>query len=193
MADQAKSTRFIGFQKTPIHAAFFGRSTKSGRAHLEQKMKHSTGPVQNVKKNWHLLDAAEVPLGRLATVAATLLMGKHKTVFTPGADSGDHVVVINAKKAFFTSNKADKKFYYWHTGYPGGLKMETAKQALQKHPEKVIWDSVYGMLPKNRLSRKQLSRLKIFNTAEHGMKAQNPQPVDLKLPLKNIPTEAQAS
>ncbi len=138
--------------------------------------------------SWHLIDASKLPIGRLATVAATLLMGKHKPSFTIGAGSGDAVVVIHADKAFFTSNKADKKIYYRHSGYMGGLKMQTAGEALKKDPTKVIYDAVQGMMPKNKLSRYQLSRLKIFVGSSHPLKAQSPVEVALNQSsiLKNI-------
>ncbi|TVQ79919.1 MAG: 50S ribosomal protein L13 [Bradymonadales bacterium] len=122
----------------------------------------------------YLLDASLVPVGRLATVAASLLSGKHKPSFTPGANSGDQVVVINANRAFFSSNKAEKKIYYWHTGWMGGLKMRTAGEALERNPERVIFEAVEGMLPKNRLSQRQLVHLKIYKTADHPHQAQKP-------------------
>lgn len=185
--------RFIGFQKSPIHTAFFGKSSRSGSVQDAQTFKHSTGPVQKIERQWYLLDATEAPVGRLASVAATILMGKHKAGFTPGADSGDSVVVINATKSFFTSNKADRKIYYRHTGYPGGMKSESARDALVKHPEKVIWDAVYGMMPKNRLSRIQLPRLKVVHAADHEMAAQKPQKLELKgRLLKSIQSQKQA-
>lgn len=189
------SGRFLGFQKTPIHRAFFGRSTRSGQDHQEQPVKHSTGPVQKLKKQFYLLDASQLPVGRVASVAATLLMGKHKPGFTPGADSGDSVIVINASQAFFTSDKAERKIYYWHSGYPGGLKMETARDALQKHPDKVIWDAVRGMLPRNRISRSQIARLRVYKDGDHGQEAQKPMKIDLKEKaiLKSIPLEVSAA
>lgn len=182
-------SRFIGWQKTPLQTASFGRSTQGGAKNTKFKIKHSTGPVQEADSKWWLLDASQLPVGRIATIAATLLMGKHKASFSPGADSGDSVIVINSDQAFFSSNKADKKFYYHHSGWVGGLKVETAREALYKHSDKVIHDAVYGMLPKNSLSRKQLPRLKVFKIAEHGMEAQKPQKVDTtkgKKLLKNL-------
>jgi len=184
-----RKERFIGWQDTPIQQATFGRTTKGGRNNTKSILKHSTGAVKEVSKSWFLLDASEAPVGRLASVAAYILMGKHRPTFTPGAGSGDGVIVINADKAFFTSDKADKKIYYWHTKFMGGLKMETARDALIKHPEKVIWDAVQGMLPHNKLSRYQLALLKIFRTAEHGQKSQKPNTISLKSGkghLKNI-------
>ncbi len=190
--EKSKAGRFLGWQSSPIQQASFGRTTRGGRKNDRFSIKHSTGPVQETKKVWYVLDAAEAPIGRLASVAACILMGKHRPTFTPGAGSGDGVIVINADKAFFTSNKADKKIYYWHTQFMGGLKSETARQALEKHPDEVIWQAVQGMLPKNKLSRYQLALLKIKKGADHGQKAQKPIALSLKAKslLKNIKTEA---
>lgn len=177
----------MGWQKTPIHQSKFGKTTKGGAMNQTAKFKNSTGDLQDVKSSWYLVDASQVPVGRLATVIASILTGKHRPDFTPGAGSGDCVVVINAKDAFFSSNKADKKVYYWHTGYFGGLKMETARVALEKHPEKVIYDAVHGMMPKSNLSRKQLVHLKIYKDGDHPHKAQNPIELDLqKSNLKSL-------
>ncbi len=186
--ESKKTTRYIGWQKSPLHQAFHGKTTQGGARTAQMSFKNSTGPVNSVEKRWYILDAATTPVGRLATTAASILLGKHLPSFTPGAGSGDYVIVINAEKAFFTSNKADKKIYYRHTGWIGGLKMETARLALQKHPEKVIYDAVYGMLPKNRLSRKQLRHLKIYHGADHKQDAQKGTIIELKTSglLKNI-------
>jgi len=171
--EASENLRFLGWQKTPIHQARFGSTTRSGRV-SKSAMKNSTGSVQEVSTTWYLLDASVLPIGRIATAAATLLSGKHKPSFTPGADSGDHVVIINADKAYFTSNKAEKKIYYWHTGWMGGLKMRTAGEALASNPEKVLYDAIEGMLPKSRLSKRQLVHLKIYKGADHPHKAQAP-------------------
>lgn len=181
------AARYLGWQKTPISQSTFGQTTLGGRRNTKFSLKHSTGSVQEVNPKYYLLDASEAPIGRIATVAATLLMGKHRTTFTPGAGSGDSVVVINAEKAFFTSNKADKKVYYDHSMFMGGLSMKTAKQALIDNCEEVIWTAVQGMLPKNKLSRYQLSHLKIYKGAEHPHSAQKPLVVSAKnTPLKKL-------
>jgi len=179
-SDSKAKKRFVGWQVTPVHQSTFGKTTRGGSSNEKANLIGSTGPVQTLEKQWYVLDASEVPVGRLATTAASILMGKHQATFTPGAGSGDHVIVINAGKAFFTSNKSEKKIYYRHTGYIGGLKMETAGEALLKHPEKVIHDAVYGMMPKSRLSAKQLRHLKVFHDDKHGMSAQQPISVSLK-------------
>ena len=173
-------TRFIGWQDTPIHQATFGQTTKGGSNNHKFAMKHSTGEVQSISAKWYLIDASEAPIGRLASVLATILMGKHLPTFTPGAGSGDYVVVTNVDKAYFTSNKDEKKIYYRHTGYIGHMKSETAGQALQKHPEKVIWDAVYGMMPKSKLSNKQLTHLLVHKGSEHPHAAQKPVAISIK-------------
>lgn len=165
--------RFVGWQKTPIQQASFGSTTKGGRR-KSFEIKGARGSLKLESMKTYLLDASLVPVGRLATVAASLLSGKHKPSFTPGANSGDQVVVINANRAFFSSNKAEKKIYYWHTGWMGGLKMRTAGEALERNPERVIFEAVEGMLPKNRLSQRQLVHLKIYKTADHPHQAQKP-------------------
>jgi large subunit ribosomal protein L13 len=130
-------------------------------------------------KKWYLIDAEDQVVGRLATKIADILRGKNSAQFTPNADSGDFVVVINADKVKFTGNKWDNKNYYWHTNHIGGLKKRTAKEQLEKHPELIIMNAVKGMLPKTSLGRKQLTKLKVFVGSEHTHSAQNP--VELKL------------
>ncbi len=141
------------------------------------KMRKAT---EDVPRKWYLIDADGVPLGRLASVVATLLRGKHKPDFTPHVDMGDFVVVINAEKVELTGKKWDQKVYYRHSGYPGGLKATPYRVLRQKKPEFTIWKAVKGMLPKNRLSRKQLRHLKIYRGPEHPHEAQRPQPVNIK-------------
>lgn len=166
--------RFVGWQVSPYTQSAFGATTKGGSYNTESIILASTGSVQKTQPRYYLLDATDAPIGRLATTIATILMGKNRSTFTRGAGSGDAVIVVNAAKAFFTSNKADKKIYYWHTQYMGGLKSETAGQLLKRKPEKAIWLAVQGMLPKNKLSRYQLTLLKIYEGAEHPHKAQKP-------------------
>jgi large subunit ribosomal protein L13 len=129
----------------------------------------------DVERKWYLVDAEDQVLGRLATRIATRLRGKHKPVFTPNIDTGDFIVVINAEKVKLTGNKLNDKVYYWHTGYPGGIKSETAKERLKKKPETVITDAVWGMLPKNRLGRAMLKKLKVYRGGEHPHSAQQPE------------------
>lgn len=183
MATKAKSSeskRFLGWQKTPIQQARFGRTTRGGKKHSVSSIKHSTGEISTVSPQWFQIDASEAPLGRVATVIATLLMGKHKASFTRGAASGDFVLVTNAEKAYVTANKADKEIVYWHSGYMGGLKSETLRRALERRPEEVIWTAVQGMMPKNRISRYQLTHLKVVRGDKHSLSAQKPTPISLK-------------
>lgn len=169
-----QKARYLDWQKTPISKATFGRTTQGGKINTKFGLKHSTGSIQSYEPKWYLLDASEAPIGRIATVAATLLMGKHRPTFTPGAGSGDGVILINAAKAYFTSDKADKKLYYNHSLWMGGLKVKSARQFMKDDPAKVLWLAVQGMMPKNKLSRYQLARLKVFVGAEHTMSSQKP-------------------
>ncbi len=133
-----------------------------------------------VTRNWVLIDAEGATLGRLAAQAAKILRGKNKPQFTPNSDCGDFVIGINADKVQLTGNKADQKVYYRHSGYNGGLKAETFRSAMEKHPERVIERAVRGMLPKNTLGRKQFSKLKVYAGAEHPHAAQNPVKIELE-------------
>ena len=127
-----------------------------------------------ITRDWRVLDASEHVLGRLATEAARLLRGKHKVEFTPHLDTGDFVVVVNADKLKVTGNKLNDKLYYRHSGKPGSLKTETLQERLDKYPERVIRDAVWGMLPKNRLGRKLLRKLKIYSGPDHPQESQQP-------------------
>ena len=138
-------------------------------------MKTTFAKDTEVERKWHLIDADGLVVGRLATKVADILRGKNKAIYTPHTDTGDFVVIINAKKVRFTGNKLEQKKYYHHTGYPGGIKMATAKDLMNETPEKIIISAVRGMLPKNRLARKQLSKLKVYSGPEHPHKAQNPE------------------
>ena len=133
----------------------------------------------DITRNWYVLDAAGKTLGSVAAEAAVLLRGKHKPTFTPHADCGDHVIVINAEKVVLTGNKLEQKMYYHHTGYVGGLKSFTFEKKIERHPEDPIMLAVKGMLPKGPLGRKLLSNLKVFAGAEHTHAAQNPQSLEV--------------
>ncbi len=132
------------------------------------------------KKTWHLIDAKDQVVGRLATQIADLLRGKLNPKFTYTTDSGDYVVVVNADKVKFTGSKWDDKDYFWHTNFTGGIKSRTAREQLAKHPELIILEAVKGMLPKNTLGRKQLTKLKVFAGENHEHSAQNPVQFKLK-------------
>src|SRR6056297_3138219 len=143
-------------------------------------MKTFTATPADIDKKWILIDAEGVVLGRLASIIAMRLRGKHKATFTPHMDMGDNVIVINADKVQLTGNKRDKP-NYWHTGYPGGIKSRTTGQILEgAHPERVVMQAVKRMLPSNRLSRQQMTHLRVFAGAEHGMEAQQPEALDVK-------------
>ena len=135
-------------------------------------MKTFVAKEQEVHKKWYLVDAEDKILGRLATQIATRLRGKHKPIFTPHADTGDFVVVVNAEKVALSGKKWDKKIYYRHSGYIGGLKEITARKLLEKKPEDVLRFAVRGMLPKNSLGRRQLKKLKIYVGPENPHEAQ---------------------
>lgn len=128
-----------------------------------------------ISRDWLVVDASNQVLGRLASEVATLLRGKHKADFTPFLDTGDFVVVVNAERVRVTGTKMEDKLYYRHSGHPGGLKVETLRERLDKYPERVIRSAVKGMLPKNRLGRKLLKKLKIYEGPEHPHEAQQPQ------------------
>lgn len=129
----------------------------------------------DVTHEWKLVDANGQNLGRLATQIANLLLGKDKPIYTPGVDTGDYVVVINAERINVTGNKLDDKIYYHHSGYPGGIKQIKLRDQLAKHPDRVIKRAVWGMLPHNRYGRKLVKKLKIYAGSEHPHEAQHPQ------------------
>ncbi len=128
-------------------------------------------------REWVLVDANDRNLGRLATQIATILLGKDKPNYTPGADNGDFVVVINAERVQVTGNKLDDKKYYRHSGYPSGIKSISLREQLKKHPERVLRSAVWGMLPKNRYGRKLMRKLKIYAGPHYPHEAQNPKPL----------------
>lgn len=134
----------------------------------------------DVIRKWHVVDADGMVVGRLASRVASILRGKTKPVYTPHVDTGDFVIVLNAEKVRFTGNKLDQKKYYHHSGYPGGLKMKTAKDIMNKYPERIIMSAVRGMLPKNVLGKQQLRKLKVYRNNEHPHKSQNPEILNLK-------------
>ena len=131
-----------------------------------------------IERQWHLIDASDVVLGRLATHTATLLRGKHKPTFAPHVDGGDFVVVVNASKVALSGTKRTDKLAYRHSGHPGGLTATPVGEILEKDPRKAVEKAVWGMLPKNRLSRKLLSKLKVYAGPEHPHTAQQPKPFE---------------
>jgi len=133
---------------------------------------------EEIEKRWYVVDAKGKTLGRLATKIAGVLMGKNKPYYTPFLDTGDYVIVTNARYVRVTGAKLDKKIYYHYSGYPGGLKERTQKEMLAKHPERVIEEAVRLMLPKGSLGRKMFKKLKVYPDAEHPHAAQCPQPLE---------------
>ncbi len=138
-------------------------------------MKTYVAKPEDFNRDWYLVDASDQVLGRLASQIAQRLRGKHKPVYTPHLDTGDFVVVINAEKVRLTGRKLDQKTYWRHSGYPGGIKGVSARRLLESKPEELIRQAVRGMLPKNRLGRKLLKKLKVYAGAEHPHQAQQPQ------------------
>lgn len=145
-----------------------------------------------VERRWYVVDAAGVPLGRLSSVVARLLTGKHKPQYAPHLDTGDFVIVLNAEKAVLTGKKEEQKVYHHHSGYPGGLKSETAGHLRQRRPTRMVEAAIWGMLPKNRLGRAQLRKLKVYAGGEHPHQAQSPEPFDLQGALKGASGEKTA-
>ena len=130
-----------------------------------------------ITQNWWVVDAAGQTTGRLATKIANVIRGKHKPIFAPHVDVGDFVIVINAERIAFTGRKLDQKSYNRHTGFPGGLKSMTAREVIDRYPERVIRDAVRGMLPKNKLARRQILKLKVYAGPDHPHAAQQPMPL----------------
>ena len=144
-------------------------------------MKTYSAKLADVDKKWVLIDADGLVVGRLASIIAMRLRGKHKPMYTPHIDCGDHVVVVNAEKVKFTGSKRENEKHYWHTGYPGGIKERTMGALLDgKHPERVLMKAVERMMPKDSpLARSQMTHLRIYAGAEHPHTAQSPQPLDI--------------
>lgn len=133
----------------------------------------------DIERRWYVIDAEGQTLGRLASQIAAILRGKHKPIFSPSVDCGDFVIVVNAEKIAVTGQRMEKKMYYRHSGYPGGLRELTLRQQLEKHPTRPLELAVRGMLPKNRLGRKMIKKLKVYAGPEHPHEAQQPQVMEL--------------
>jgi large subunit ribosomal protein L13 len=134
---------------------------------------------KTLEREWHVIDAEGQVLGRLATRIATILMGKHKPGYTPFLDCGDHIVVVNADKVVLTGNKMNDKKYYRYSGYPGGIKEANARRVMREHPTRILESAVRGMVPKTKLGRQMLSKLRVYAGPEHPHEAQQPQPYSL--------------
>ena len=146
---------------------------------MKIKTKTFSAKKENIKRNWYLVDAKGKILGRLATKIAMILMGKNKPIYTPHVDTGDHVIVVNAKEIILTGKKLEKKVYYSHSGYPGGIKAITAGKLLEKNPEMVIENAVRRMLPKTKLGRSMVKKLKVYSGESYPHQAQKPEPLNL--------------
>jgi large subunit ribosomal protein L13 len=142
-------------------------------------MKTQVAKKEQVARDWYLVNVEDKVLGRVATQIASILRGKNKPVYTPSVDTGDFVIVVNAEKIALTGNKLADKTYYSHSGFPGGIKSITAGKLIEKKPEDLIRKAVKGMLPKNKLARHMLSKLKIYSGAEHPHKAQQPKALNI--------------
>lgn len=140
-------------------------------------MKTTALRTQDIEQKWYLMDCSGKRLGRLSVQVANILRGKSKAEYTPNSDVGDFVVLVNAKNIQVTGNKSENKIYHRHTGYPGGIKKISFKDQLAKDPEKIIRDAVKGMLPKNRLNRQIIKKLKVYNDEVHPHEAQNPEEI----------------
>jgi large subunit ribosomal protein L13 len=136
--------------------------------------------ASEIQRGWHVIDADGLVLGRVATEAARLLRGKHKPTFSPHIDTGDHVIIVNADKIVLTAGKADKKLIHRHSGYPGGIRQRTFGDLMDRRPAEAVRRSIRGMLPKNRLGRAQISKLKVYAGPTHPHSAQKPQPLALE-------------
>ncbi len=135
----------------------------------------------NVERKWYIVDASGIPLGRVATQVAILLRGKHKPTFTPHVDTGDGVIVINCEKLVLTGKKLDQKMYRHHSGYPGGLKETPYRRIMETRPQFAMYEAVRRMLPKNRLGKKMLKKLRVYAGSEHEQEAQTPIAYEIKL------------
>ena len=141
-------------------------------------MRTYTPKVSEIQRSWYVVDAEGMVLGRLATEVATILRGKHKPTYTPHIDTGDHVIVINADKVVLTSNKGDKLFVHRHSGYPGGLRTKSYGQLIAEKPVEAVRRAVRGMIPKNRLGRQMIKKLKVYAGPVHNHTAQDPQTIE---------------
>lgn len=140
-----------------------------------------TPKAADIQREWFVVDATDLPLGRLASEVAQILRGKHKPSYAPHIDVGDHVVVVNAEKVAVTSGKSQSKIYYRHSGFPGGIKAESFESLRERRPEAIVERAVRGMLPKTKLGRKMLKKLKVYAGPDHSHQAQSPKPLELDI------------
>lgn len=136
--------------------------------------------AETIERKWYVVDAKDMTLGRLASEVAKILRGKHKPTYTPHVDTGDHVIIINAKDVKLTGKKLDQKYFRYHTGHPGGLREIKYRDLMATKPEKVVYQAVKGMLPKNSLGRQMIKKLRVYRDAEHNHAAQKPEVLEIK-------------
>jgi large subunit ribosomal protein L13 len=148
---------------------------------VKPKLQRTFSPTpDDITRSWYVIDAADVPLGRLSSEIAQILRGKNKPTYAPHMDGGDFVIVVNADKVHISGNKETDKIYYRHSGYPGGLRADTFERVRATHPERLVEGAVRGMLPKNRLGRQIFRKLKVYAAPDHPHSAQNPEQITLK-------------
>ena len=148
---------------------------------MKPKLQRTFSPTpDDIKRSWYVIDAADVPLGRLSTEVAQILRGKHKPTYAPHMDGGDFVIVLNAEKVYVSGNKETDKIYYSHSGYPGGLRADSFAKVRATHPERLVEGAIRGMLPKNRLGRQIYRKLKVYVGPDHPHSAQKPEQITLK-------------
>ena len=143
-------------------------------------MRQTKMSFNEIERKWYIVDATDLVLGRMSTAVANVLTGKNKPSYTPHLDNGDYVIIINADKVKLTGNKLKNKMYYDHSGYPGGLRERNAKTMIENYPEEMVYRSIWGMVPHNRLGRKQIKKLFIYAGSEHNHEAQQPTELELK-------------
>jgi large subunit ribosomal protein L13 len=166
--------------KSADRAISLSSTGRVGEARAFFRMKTFVATAENRQRDWYVVDAEGQTLGRLATQIADTLRGKRKPTYTPHVDTGDFVVVVNAEKIHVTGDKLAQKTYWRHSGYPGGIKSRSLAEMLDRRPEEVIRKAVKGMLPRNRLARQQLTKLKVYAGPEHPHEAQQPKPMEIK-------------
>jgi large subunit ribosomal protein L13 len=160
--------------------AYHGRPPRGPAVRLVHVMKTYVATPSTAERNWYVVDATGQTLGRLATQLADALRGKRKPEYTPHIDTGDFVIVVNAERISVTGSKRTEKLYHRHSGYPGGLKTRTFEEMIERRPEEIIRLAVKGMLPRNRLARKQITKLKVYAGPDHPHAAQQPQPLKIE-------------
>lgn len=168
----------FGSESSPGQPVGIRKHTLTKKRRLSTVRTYSPKPG-DVQRQWHVIDATDVVLGRLSTQAAALLRGKHKPVYAPHVDTGDFVIIVNADKVHLSGNKRSQKMAYRHSGYPGGLRAVRYDELLEKNPEKAVEKAIKGMLPKNTLGRQMLSKLKVYRGSEHPHSAQQPVPFEI--------------